>query len=161
MTSNIGTEEFARSAIGFQAGAKKASDEERQRDAVMEALKKFFKPEFLNRIDDFIVFDQLTEEDLAQIVELMVDKVRERLADRSIGIELTAEAKAWLVEEGYDPIYGARPLRRAVERYIENEIAKRMLGGELVEGDTIEVGAADGSLTFTKVAPAERQADVA
>ena len=157
MTSNIGTEEFSRGAIGFHASAQKASDEQRQRDAVMEALKKSFRPEFLNRVDDFIVFHQLTEEELGQIVELMVDKVRERLADRTIGIELTEAAKAWLVDEGYDPVYGARPLRRAIERYVENEVAKRMLGGELVEGDTVLVDVAEGKLTFVKSEPAKRE----
>ena len=158
MTSNIGTAEFSRSAIGFQAGPQKASDEQRHRDAVMEALKKTFRPEFLNRVDDFIVFHQLTEEELAQIVELMMNKVRERLSDRAIDIELTAAAKAWLVAEGYDPVYGARPLRRAIERDVENEVAKRILSGEFTDGDTVLVDAADGKLSFAKRAAAKEKA---
>ena len=87
----------------------------------------------------------------------MVDKVRERLNDRNIGIELTDAAKAWLVDEGYDPVYGARPLRRAIERHVENEIAKRMLGGDFVEGDTVLVDVAEGKLTFAKREPAKRE----
>jgi ATP-dependent Clp protease ATP-binding subunit ClpC len=160
MTSNIGTAEFERTAIGFQAAGVKASDEERHRSAVMDALKKSFRPEFLNRVDDFIVFHQLTQAELGQIVELMVDKVRERLDERSIGIELTEAAKDWLVDEGYDPAFGARPLRRAVERHIENEIAKRVLSGDFADGDTVEVDAAGGKLTFAKHATAKRKASV-
>jgi ATP-dependent Clp protease ATP-binding subunit ClpC len=150
MTSNIGTAEFERTAIGFQSGGAKASDEERHRTAVMDALKKSFRPEFLNRVDDFVVFHQLTQAELGQIVELMVDKVRDRLHERSIGIELTQAAKDWLVDEGFDPAFGARPLRRAVERHIENEIAKRVLSGEFADGDTVDIDAADGKLTFAK-----------
>jgi ATP-dependent Clp protease ATP-binding subunit ClpC len=150
MTSNIGTAEFERAAIGFQSGGQKASDEERHRSAVMDALKKSFRPEFLNRVDDFIVFHPLTPAELGQIVELMVDKVRERLQERLIGIELTPAAKDWLVEECFDAAFGARPLRRAIERYIENEIAKKVLSGEFADGDTVVVGAASGKLTFLK-----------
>ncbi|MDA0798151.1 MAG: AAA family ATPase [Chloroflexi bacterium] len=157
MTSNIGTAEFERTAIGFQSGGAKASDEERHRTAVMDALKKSFRPEFLNRVDDFIVFHQLTQAELGQIVELMVDKVRERLQERSIGIELTQAAKDWLVEEGFDPAFGARPLRRAVERHIENEIAKRVLSGELADGDTVDIDAANGKLTFAKHVTAKQE----
>ncbi|MCH8199307.1 MAG: AAA family ATPase [Chloroflexi bacterium] len=158
MTSNLGTEEFSRGAIGFQASKQKASEQERQRGAVMDALKKEFRPEFLNRVDDFIVFQQLTEEQLAQIVELMVNKVRERLSDRGLSIELSDGAKAWLVEEGYDPVFGARPLRRAVERHVENEIAKRILAGELKENDTVLVDVAKGKLTFARKAAASAKA---
>ena len=160
MTSNIGTAEFAKSAIGFQRDHQKASEEERPRDAVMEALKKSFRPEFLNRVDDFIVFHQLTEAELGQIIELMANKVRERLLDRNIGMELTDAAKAWLVEEGYDPVYGARPLRRALERYVENDIAKRILSGEFTDGDVVLVDAVDGMLTYAK-SKAKQKASVA
>ena len=158
MTSNIGTAEFERTAIGFQSGGAKASDEERHRSAVMDALKKSFRPEFLNRVDDYVVFHQLTQAELGQIVELMVDKVRERLQERLIGIELTQAAKDWLVEEGFDPAFGARPLRRAVERHIENEVAKRVLSGEFADGDTVDIDAADGKLTFAKHATAKQEA---
>ena len=127
-----------------------ASKEERHRRAVMEALKKQFSPEFLNRIDEFIVFHQLTRAELFRIVELMVDQVRNRLSDRAIGIELTEGAKAWLVEDGYDAVYGARPLRRTIERHVENEVAKRLLGGEFNEGDTVLVDESAGQLTLER-----------
>jgi len=154
MTSNIGTAEFERGAIGFQPSGAKASDEERHRQSVMDALKKEFRPEFLNRVDDYIVFHQLTPQELGQIVELMMDKVRQRLAERSIGIELTQAAKDWLVDEGFDPTFGARPLRRAIERSIENEVAKRVLSGEFDDGDVVEVDVASKKLTFAKKARA-------
>ena len=116
----------------------------------MEALKKQFSPEFLNRIDEFIVFHQLTRAELFRIVELMVDQVRNRLSDRAIGIGLTEGAKAWLVEDGYDAVYGARPLRRTIERHMENEVAKRLLGGELNDGDTVLVDESAGQLTLER-----------
>jgi ATP-dependent Clp protease ATP-binding subunit ClpC len=157
MTSNIGTAEFSKAGIGFQSGTQTTTDEERHRRAVMDALKFSFKPEFLNRVDEFIVFHQLTQEELARIVDLMVDQVRERLSDRSIGLELTEAAKDWLVEEGYDPIYGARPLRRAIERHVENEIAKRILAGECKDGDSVIVDAVKDKLAFArKEAPPEK-----
>ena len=127
-----------------------ASEEERHRRAVMEALKKQFSPEFLNRIDEFIVFHQLTRAELFRIVDLMVNQVRNRLSDREIGIELTEGAKAWLVEQGYDAVYGARPLRRTIERHVENEVAKRLLGGEFNDGDTVLVDESAGQLTLER-----------
>ena len=147
MTSNLGTAEFSKGGLGFQAG-RKTAEEEQHRQAVMEALKKSFKPEFLNRVDEYIIFHQLSREALHRIIELMVDKVRRQLAERSIGIDLTQAALDWLVDEGFDPVYGARPLRRAVERHVENEVARRILAGECQDGDTVIVDAEDGRLTF-------------
>jgi len=158
MTSNIGTAEFSKAGIGFQSGTQTTTDEERHRRAVMDALKSSFKPEFLNRVDEFIVFHQLTQEELARIVDLMVDQVRERLSGRSIGVELTEAAKDWLVEEGYDPVYGARPLRRAIERHVENEIAKRILAGECKDGDSVIVDAVKDKLAFTRKEGARKEA---
>ena len=149
LTSNLGTAEFNKAGLGFLS-AQKASEEERQRQTVMEALKKSFKPEFLNRIGDFIVFHPLGREHLHQIVELMVDKVKTRLEERLLSIELSDSAKDWLVEEGFDPVYGARPLLRAVERHVENEIAKRIIAGEYSDGDTVRVDANDHVLEFSK-----------
>ena len=154
MTSNLGTAEFSKGGLGFQAG-RKVAEEEQHRLAVMEALKKSFKPEFLNRVDEYIIFHQLSREELHRIIELMVDKVRRQLAERSIGIELTQAALDWLVDEGFDPVYGARPLRRAVERHVENEVARRILAGECQDGDTVIVGAEDGRLTFANSASRE------
>ena len=115
----------------------------------MEAVKKTFRPEFLNRIDEIIVFHELTEEQLRSIVDLMVKDLQQRLADRELGVELTEEAKSWLVKEGFDPVYGARPLRRAIERYVENPLSTKLLRGEFNPGDTIIVDRGDDGLTFT------------
>ena len=154
MTSNLGTAEYSKSAIGFQVGARAAvSEEQRHRDAVMEALKSAFRPEFLNRVDEFVVFHELTEEELAQIIELMVNEVRHRMKESGVDLELTDAAKAWLVKEGYDPVFGARPLRRAVQRYVENDLAKRVLAGGFAAGDTALVDAEKDGLTFKRKAP--------
>ena len=152
MTSNVGTEEFSKGGIGFRAG-QPAAEEERHRQAVMDALKKRFKPEFLNRVDEYVVFRPLARPELHEIIDLMLDEVRRRLAESSIGIEVTEAAKDWLEDEGFDPVYGARPLRRAVERRVENVIAKRILAGEYRDGDTIIVDASADGLTFAR-APA-------
>jgi len=149
MTSNVGTEEFSKGGIGFRAG-QPAAEEERHRQAVTDALKKRFKPEFLNRVDEYVVFRPLARPELHEIIDLMLDEVRRRLAERSISIEVTEAAKDRLEEEGFDPVYGARPLRRAVERRIENVIAKRILGGEYRDGDAIIVDASDAGLTFAR-----------
>ncbi|MEX2237908.1 MAG: AAA family ATPase, partial [Dehalococcoidia bacterium] len=154
MTSNLGTASSGgsgRTTLGFSPMAlKKPSEFEREeaRKRVEEALREFFRPEFLNRIDEIIVFDPLTEEDLAQIVELLVREELSRLADRGLRIELTEEARAALVKEGYDPVYGARPLRRVLQRRIENPLARELLAGRFAEGDTVVVDYADDAYTF-------------
>jgi ATP-dependent Clp protease ATP-binding subunit ClpB len=122
-----------------------------------EQLRDHFRPEFLNRIDEVVVFEPLTREQLAEIVELQLERLRARLAERGISVELTPAAKEHLAEAGWDPAYGARPLKRALQRLVENELAKRLLEGEFAEGDTILVDARDGELVFEKagaVAPA-------
>ena len=150
MTSNLGTSEAGRETIGF-AGTHGSRDEQRKVEAaVEEALKRTFRPEFLNRIDDTIVFRPLTEEEIGRIVELQVALVQERLADHGIGIKLTDAAKAWLAQEGYDRTFGARPLRRTVQRHIENAVSKKMLAGEYQDGDTVLVDGGAGGLTFAK-----------
>ena len=154
MTSNTGVELINRDmAIGFtpQKGGAKARKQnyEQMKEKVMEAVKKTFRPEFLNRIDEVIVFHELTEEQLRSIVDLMVKDLQQRLADRKLGVELTEEAKSWLAKEGFDPVYGARPLRRAIERYVENPLSTKLLRGEFNPGDTIIVNRGDDGLTFT------------
>ncbi len=147
MTSNLGTEEFQRQAIGF--GHRDEADEERMRKNIESALKQTFRPELLNRIDDVIIFHPLTEEHLKDIVELLIQEVEKRLAERNIKLEISSEAKAWLVKRGYDPVYGARPLRRAIQRYIENPISIRILQGEFKEGDTVAISAGEEGLSFS------------
>ncbi|MGH3052996.1 MAG: ATP-dependent Clp protease ATP-binding subunit, partial [Gaiellaceae bacterium] len=120
-----------------------------------EQLREHFRPEFLNRIDEVVVFEPLTREQLAEIVELQLERLRARLAERGISVELTAAAKEHLAEAGWDPAYGARPLKRALQRLVENELAKRLLESEFAEGDTILVDARDGELVFEKAGAVE------
>ena len=148
MTSNLGTSMANRSSVGFRSGENGVLDEERLKSTVQDALKRAFRPEFLNRIDEIIVFNALTQEEIREIVKLMAKDIQGRLAEQRVTLELTDEALGWLVDEGYDPVYGARPLRRALQRYVENPLAKMLLAGELDEGDTITVGLQDGSLDF-------------
>ena len=155
MTSNLGTEEFQRQAVGFRP--KDEDDEQRMRKNIDTALKQTFRPELLNRIDDIIIFHPLTEEHLKGIVDLLIREVVQRLAERSIKLEISPEAKTWLVKRGYDPIYGARPLRRAIERYVENPLSSKILQGEFQEGDTVAIDVQEESLSFaaTKTAGVE------
>jgi ATP-dependent Clp protease ATP-binding subunit ClpB len=120
-----------------------------------EAMREVFRPEFLNRIDEVVEFHALTKEQLADIVELQLRRLRERMAERGLGLELTDAAKEQLVEAGWDPTYGARPLKRAIQRLVENPLALRLLEGEFAEGDTVRVDAQDGELSFEKAAAAE------
>jgi ATP-dependent Clp protease ATP-binding subunit ClpB len=120
-----------------------------------DAMREVFRPEFLNRIDEVVEFHPLTKEQLAEIVELQLRRLRERLAERGLGLELTDAAKEQLVEAGWDPTYGARPLKRGIQRLVENPLALRLLEGEFGEGDTVRVDAEDGELVFAKVAAAE------
>ncbi len=154
MTSNAGVELIKReSAIGFstrkdQTKAQKSNYED-MREKVMAEVKKTFRPEFLNRLDEIIVFHELTEEQLRQVVDLLAKDLQKRLLERKLSVEITEKAKSWLAKEGYDPVYGARPLRRALEKYVENPLAVKVLGGEFKEGDTIKVDAGDEGLIFT------------
>jgi ATP-dependent Clp protease ATP-binding subunit ClpB len=128
--------------------------EEVTRERVMAAVRAAFKPEFLNRLDEILVFHRLSREDLAKIVDLQVARLAERLAGRRIALELTPAARAWLAERGYDPTYGARPLRRLVAKAVGDELARRVLAGELAEGDTVLVDADGERLTFRRREPA-------
>ncbi len=142
MTSNIG------SHLIQELG----SDEAKTRDAVMEALRQNFRPEFLNRVDDVIIFHFLSKEQLRGIVEIQLGGLRRRLADRNLHLEVTDEAKDRLAEEGYDPVYGARPLKRTIQRLLQDPLAMRILEGEFHEGDTIKVDAKGNELVLTRVA---------
>ena len=149
MTSNLGTEVLRRQPFGFRAdGREDGLDSKRLRDSVNDALKRAFRPEFLNRIDETIIFDPLTQDEIVQVVELMVNDVRRRLQDREITFELTPEAARWLAQEGFDPVYGARPLRRAVQRHLENALSKGILSGEYQAGDHVVVDAGGSGLTL-------------
>jgi ATP-dependent Clp protease ATP-binding subunit ClpB len=113
-------------------------------------LRDRFRPEFLNRVDEVVSFEALTREQLADIVELQLARLRERLAERQLSLEVTDEAKELLAEEGWDPAYGARPLKRAIQRLVENPLALELLEGRFAEGDVVRVDAADGELVFER-----------
>ena len=157
MTSNLGTGVETREAVGFLRDPSREDDSAKRRATIDEALKRVFRPEFLNRIDETIVFDQLTEEETRQIVDIIVAEVSARLAEHGVSIDLTDAARDWLASEGFDRLYGARPLRRVVQRSIENPLSRLILGGEFVSGDHIRADIADvGGLSFEKVDVAEQ-----
>jgi ATP-dependent Clp protease ATP-binding subunit ClpC len=155
MTSNVGADILRRqTTMGFAATKPLGEHEfEAMRDRLLEEAKKVFKPEFINRLDDIIVFHQLTKADLMQIVELEVAKVLHRVKGKDVHIELEQSAKEFLIEKGYDPQYGARPMRRAVERYLEDPFAEELLRGNVKPGDIVHVSAEGGKLVFKGVAP--------
>ncbi|HLF71442.1 MAG TPA: AAA family ATPase [Dehalococcoidia bacterium] len=152
MTSNLGTAQDTRATFGFVT-ERSTSDAERQQlhKNVERALAGFFRPEFLNRVDEIIIFEPLTEKELRPIVDIMLSDVSERLAERQVALTVTDAAKDALVKEGYDRVYGARPLRRTVERRIENQLSKQILAGDFAEGDHILVDYADEAYVFSKV----------
>jgi ATP-dependent Clp protease ATP-binding subunit ClpB len=113
-------------------------------------MRETFRPEFLNRIDEIVEFQPLTREQIGEIVELQLERLRARLAERGIRIELTDAAKEHLAEAGWDPTYGARPLKRAIQRFVENQLALRLLENEFGEGDTVRVDVEDSELVFER-----------
>ncbi|MCL2803326.1 MAG: ATP-dependent Clp protease ATP-binding subunit [Micrococcales bacterium] len=142
MTTNLGTKDIAKGVMtGFQAGGELSTDYERMKAKVTDELKQHFRPEFLNRVDDTIVFPQLTQGQIVEIVDLMIAKLDERLKDQGMTITLTAAAKQLLAERGYDPVLGARPLRRAIQRDIEDVLSEKILFGEIKAGERVDVDA--------------------
>jgi ATP-dependent Clp protease ATP-binding subunit ClpC len=141
MTTNLGTRDISKGLqVGFGRQNDDAGDYDRMKSKVNEELKQHFRPEFLNRVDDTIVFHQLTPKEIIQIVDLMIAKVDERLRDRDMGIELKPEAKDLLANRGYDPVLGARPLRRTIQREIEDNLSEKILYSELKSGQIVIVG---------------------
>jgi len=141
MTSNVGSQ-WIKELHGGDAAE--------MRKRVQVALEQGFKPEFLNRVDEIVIFNNLTRADLAHIVEIQLNNLRKLLADRKIDLQLTPAAKDWLADVGYDPVYGARPLKRTIQRYLQDPLALQILGSEFKEGDTIEVDAEDARLHFKR-----------
>jgi ATP-dependent Clp protease ATP-binding subunit ClpC len=155
MTSNVGSDTIKKqSTLGFSPITDQNSYEQ-MRDKILEEAKKTFRPEFLNRLDDIVVFRSLTKPDLIQILDLEISKVMQRLKARNIVLELDEKAKDLLVSKGYDPAFGARPMRRAVERYLEDPLAEEILRGKFHDGEPVSVSAEDDHLTFTQKAAAE------
>ena len=140
MTTNLGTKDISRAVpVGFQTGVDPASNYERMQAKVQDELKEHFRPEFLNRVDEIIVFPQLTENEIVQIVDLFVARLQERLRDQGMSIELSDAAKRWVSRKGYDPSMGARPLRRTMQREIEDQLSEKILFGEISTGEKIFV----------------------
>jgi ATP-dependent Clp protease ATP-binding subunit ClpC len=156
MTTNLGTRDISKGvSMGFARAGESKGSYDRMKAKVTEELKHHFRPEFLNRVDDTIVFHQLTQEEIVTIVDLMIGKVDERLRDRDMGIELRPAAKSLLAERGYDPVLGARPLRRTIQREIEDALSEKILFGELKAGQIvivdIEGSGEDAKFTFRGV----------
>ena len=150
MTSNVGARQIAETApLGFTPDSQKGLSDKEIKSRVMSEMKKLFRPEFLNRLDEIIVFKSLTEEQIAQIVDLMVADLRDRLIAMDMTINLTPEARALVAKEGTDTTMGARPLRRAIQRLLEDPISEQLLAGTWHAGSVIDVDVKDGELTFT------------
>ncbi|MGN6523946.1 MAG: AAA family ATPase, partial [Actinomycetes bacterium] len=154
MTTNLGTRDISKGLnLGFAATDETQSSYERMKAKVSDELKQHFRPEFLNRIDDVVVFHQLTQDDIITMVDLMLARLDERLKDKDMGIELTQGAKELLAKRGFDPVLGARPLRRTIQRELEDALSEKILFGELRSGQIVVVDAegegAEAHFTFT------------
>ena len=144
MTSNVGSQLI----LGYRGGADTEAYEGMKRD-VLEALRNEFRPEFLNRVDEIVVFHSLSREHLKQIIEIQLAHLRERLAERQITLELTESAKEYFAQSGYDPTYGARPLKRLLQKEIETHLGRKIIAGEVAENDHVIVDYDRSGLTFT------------
>jgi ATP-dependent Clp protease ATP-binding subunit ClpB len=141
MTSNLGGQLI-------QEMANRPFDE--VRDAVMAVLRDHFRPEFLNRVDEVIVFKPLTQDQLGAIVDIQLARLQKRLDERKVKLVVTDAARQMIIERGWDPVYGARPLKRAIQRMVQDPLAMQILAGKFGEGDTVEVNVKNGDLTFEK-----------
>ena len=142
MTTNLGTRDIAKGvSLGFADSGDSQSSYEKMKGKVHDELKNHFRPEFLNRIDDIVVFHQLSRDEIIEIVDLMIEKVDVRLRDKDMAIELNPAAKQLLARKGYDPLLGARPLRRTIQREIEDPLSEKMLFGDLKPGEIVIVDA--------------------
>jgi ATP-dependent Clp protease ATP-binding subunit ClpC len=152
LTSNVGAQAIKKnSTLGFTAVQDAGADYSNMKGKVMEELKKSFRPEFLNRIDEIIVFHSLDEKHIAEIVTLMSEELRKRLREYDVDFVLTDGAKAFLAKEGYDPAFGARPLRRAIQKHIEDRLSEELLKGNIKKGDSLNIDEVNGELVVTKV----------
>jgi len=147
MTSNLGTAELRKTSVGFSKSSE-AVTHERVKQKVNDALKEYFKPEFLNRVDETIVFHELTKDEVVQIVDLMMARVIEQVEAQGLSMRVTEAAKSWLADNGYDPTLGARPLRRAIQQYVEDPLSEKLLWKEFHVGETITVDIEDGEVVF-------------
>lgn len=142
MTSNIGSQFIIES---------RGQDNQKNQEIIFNTLKQYFKPEFLNRIDEIIIFNFLEKSQIKNIVDIQITKLNKTLAEHKLKIVLTEKAKDFLAEKGFDPDFGARPLKRAIQNYIQNQLSLKLLEGEFVEGELIEVDLKDQKISFKKV----------
>jgi ATP-dependent Clp protease ATP-binding subunit ClpC len=150
MTSNLGTADLRKANVGF-VKADEAVTYEKMKDKVHEELKRHFRPEFLNRLDEIIVFHELSSAEVTEIVDLLIKRVQEQLESQGLGFELTRDAKLLLAKKGYDPALGARPLRRAIQRFVEDPLSEKILWKEFHAGETIVVDAAAEEIVFRSI----------
>ena len=149
LTSNLGSQALSQLPEG--------SDTSQAKRDVMDAVRAHFRPEFLNRLDDMIVFDRLSRSDMGGIVEIQLGRLLKRLAARKVTLELDEGARQWLADEGYDPVFGARPLKRVIQRALQDPLAEMLLAGDIKDGDTIHVNAgAEGLIIGDRVAAPNR-----
>ena len=150
LTSNLGSQALSQMPEGADSAAAK-------RD-VMDAVRAHFRPEFLNRLDETVIFDRLGREDMTGIVDIQLHRLERRLAQRKITLDLSDAARKWLADEGYDPVFGARPLKRVIQRALQDQLAEMILAGDIADGQTVTVDAgADGLLVGDRVAASNRQ----
>jgi len=142
MTSNLGSQLWMHDESG--------QSRQVSRDEIVDLLKNFFRPEFLNRVDEIVIFKPLTREDLGGIVEIQLRHVSDLLADRGLKLEISPAAREWLANAGYDPEFGARPLKRVIQREVQDPLALKILSGEFREGDTIKIDVSGSGLGFSK-----------
>jgi ATP-dependent Clp protease ATP-binding subunit ClpC len=154
MTSNLGSDliDGSKRTVGF--GTDSSSPDRELQDKLDRRLREQLRPEFLNRIDEVIVFRQLETEQLRQITEMLLGETRRRLHAQDVGLEITTAAIDWLADKGFQPEYGARPLRRTIQRELDNRLSRMLLGADLAPGQTVRVDTADGRLTFEVESPA-------
>ena len=153
MTSNIGAQEIGRmrAPLGFgTSSSREEAEYENMKERQMEALKEAMKPELINRIDEIIFFHRLTKDDIEKIADIMFASLEKRLEERSVTVEMSEEAKDYIVGEGYNEEYGARPLRRTIQRLVEDRLSEMLLSGRISDGDKVAVTVKDGALDFEK-----------
>jgi ATP-dependent Clp protease ATP-binding subunit ClpB len=150
LTSNLGSDALASLPDG--------ADIEQARPLVMNAVRAAFRPEFLNRLDEILLFRRLSRDDMKGIVEIQLARLKKLLVDRKIALELDGAAETWLADKGYDPVYGARPLKRVIQRELQNPLAQQILEGRIPDGATVHVGASPLGLTIAEAAPAPAMA---
>jgi len=154
LTSNLGSQSLSQLPEG--------GDVDVAKDEVMEAVKLHFRPEFINRLDEIVIFDRLSRENMDGIVTIQMARLEKRLASRNIHLELDDDARTWLADEGYDPVFGARPLKRAIQKALQDQLAEMILAGEVLDGTTVPVTVGkDGLLVGTELASQGRSNDTA